>query len=180
MDALAKIKKLREMTLVGIAECKEALHKTAGDFDKALALLRERGARISEKKAERKTQQGVVEAYIHFSGQVGALVEVNCETDFVARTDVFKEFAKNLALHIAAVSPRYVKQEDVPGDSVSALSQEERSAFIKEKCLMEQAFVKDNSKTIKDYLHDTVAKTGENIVIRRFTRFALGEYEETT
>lgn len=179
MDVLQKIKKLREMTLVGINECKEALHKAAGDFDKALALLRERGARISLKKAERKAQQGLIETYVHFSGNMGALVEVNCETDFVARTDVFKEFAKNVAMHIAAVAPLYVKPEDVPGDVLSGLSKEEKDAFIKEKCLMEQPFVRDNAKTIRDYLHDTVSKVGERVVIKRFKRFALGEYEET-
>jgi len=179
MDALQKIKKLREMTLVGIAECKEALHKAAGDFEKALALLRERGARISLKKAERAARQGRIEAYVHFSGNMGALVEVNCETDFVARTDVFKEFTKNIAMHIAAVSPLYVKPEDIPGDAFNGLSPEEKSAFIKERCLMEQPFVKDTAKTIGDYLNETVSKVGERVVIKRFQRFALGEHEET-
>jgi len=122
MDALQKIKKLREMTLVGIAECKEALHKAAGDFEKALALLRERGARISRKKAERAARQGLIEAYVHFSGNMGALVEVNCETDFVARTDVFKEFAKNVAMHIAAASPLGVVAEDITQEVIDVLA----------------------------------------------------------
>jgi len=180
MDDLQKIKKLREMTFVGIAECKDALHKSSGDFDKALSILRERGARISEKKADRKAQQGLVESYIHFSGKVGSLVEVNCETDFVARTDVFKDFVKNLSVHVAAAAPLYLAAENVPGDVVSKFSQEEKTAYIKEKCLMEQPFVKDNSKTIREYLQSTIGQTGENMVIRRFTRFALGEYEENT
>lgn len=180
MDELQKIKKLREVTFVGIAECKEALHKSGGDFDKALSILRERGARVSEKKAARKTQQGIIDAYVHFSGTMAAMVEVNCETDFVARNELFKEFVRNLSVHVAASAPRYISSEEIPHDVLIKFSPAEKTQFIKEQCLLEQAFVKDNAMTIRQYLQSIIGQIGENIVIRRFARFALGEYEETT
>lgn len=170
---VAKIKKLREVTSSGISECKKALEEAGGDFDKALEILKKRGAAILEKKGGRQTKQGVIEAYVHFSGNLGALVEVNCETDFVARTDVFKKFAKDIALQVAAMEPKYLTAEEIPSEEKEKV--ENIDEYIKQVCLLEQPFVKDNSLTIKDYLRQVVSQLGENIAIKRFVRFSLGE-----
>ncbi len=169
--SLPDIKKLREMTSLGISECKKALQETKGDFDRALAILKKKGAQIMEKKKDRATSQGLVESYIHFGGNLGSLVEVNCETDFVARTEVFKKFVKDIAMQVAAVNPKYLKKEDVPADELSKSDDQEK--YVKEHCLLEQLFVKDNALTVSEYLRQVVSQTGENIVIKRFSRFSL-------
>ncbi len=169
--SLADIKKLREMTALGINECKKALNDSKGDFDKALKVLKEKGAQVMDKKKDRVTSQGVIEAYVHFGGNLGALVEINCETDFVARTEVFKKFAKDIAMQVAASSPRYLKREDVPQEVFAATDDKEQ--YVKENCLLEQFFIKDNSLTVNDYLKQVVSQTGENVIIKRFTRFSL-------
>ncbi len=171
--SLDKIKKLRDATSLGISECKKALAEAEGDYDKALGILKKRGIEVSAKKKERVASQGVVEAYVHFSGKLGALVEVNCETDFVARTDIFKKFAKDLAMHIAAANPLYVNKEDVPEEELE--NAKDKEAFIKEACLLLQGFVKDSSQTVHDYLQQVISQTGENVVIKRFVRYSLGE-----
>ena len=176
MSGLAQIKKLRDMTLQGINDCKKALKEADGDFDKALKLLRERGAQIMDKKQSRTASQGIIDAYVHFGGNLGSLVEVNCETDFVARTEVFKKFVKDVAMQVAAASPDYVQKDDIPKDVAAGISNIDQ--YIKEKCLMDQQFVKDGSKTMTDYLRDVVSQTGENIIIKRFERFVLGESDE--
>ena len=169
------IKKLRDMTSLGIKDCKSALKEAKGDFDKALKILREKGAQVMAKKSSRATSQGLVDAYVHFGGNLGALVEVNCETDFVANTEVFKKFVKDLAMLVAAASPKYMKREDV--DQNELAKNETMDDYAKENCLLEQLFVKDNKITISDYLKEVVSQTGENIIIRRFERFCLGEDE---
>lgn len=170
---LEKIKQLRELTSVGINECKKALEESGGDLEKALKILKQRGAQIMEKKSSRKAKEGIIEAYIHFGKNLGALVEVNCETDFVARTEVFKEFAKNIAMQIAACGAKYIKKEDIPQEVLDKI--ENKEEFIQKYCLLSQPFIKDNSKTVEDYLKEVIAQTQENIVIRRFARFVLGE-----
>jgi len=171
--SLDKIKRLREATSLGIKDCKKALMESDGNFDKALQILKEKGVRVMQKKGGRKTSQGLIEAYVHFGGNLGALVEVNCETDFVARTEVFKKFAKDLAMHVAALAPKYVRQEDIPPQELAGV--EDKETYIKENCLCEQCFIKDNGVTIGDYLQEVVSQTGENVVINRFSRFSLGE-----
>ena len=170
--SLDTIKRLREMTSVGINECCKALSDADGDFDKALKALRERGASIMEKKSGRIASQGLIESYIHFSGNLGALVEVNCETDFVARTEIFKKFAKDVAMQVAACGAKYLKKEDVPAEALAKA--ENADEYKKQFCLMEQPFVKDTRLTMAGYLQNVVAQIGENVVIRRFTRFSLG------
>jgi len=159
------IKELREQCGAGVMECRTALMESEGDLEKALQLLKEKGFQKAEKKAERVTLQGLVEAYIHAGGRIGAMVEVNCETDFVARTDEFKMLAHNIAMQVAAMSPVCVTEEEMPeGDDL-----EPETA-----CLLRQPYIKDPSLTIKDLIVETVAKTGENIRVRRFARFELG------
>tara|TARA_B100000315_G_C14517437_1_gene559857 strand:+ start:633 stop:1160 length:528 start_codon:yes stop_codon:yes gene_type:complete len=173
--SLTEIKKLREMTSLGINECKKALSESEGDFDKALTILRNRGTQMLAKKSSRTTSEGLVDSYIHFGGNLGALVEINCETDFVARTEVFKKFVKDVAMQVAAASPSYISKDDVPQDLMKDL--EDPDSFIKESCLTEQSFIKNNKISIGDYLKEIVSKSGENIVIRRFVRFGVGEDE---
>ncbi|MFH0772653.1 MAG: translation elongation factor Ts [Candidatus Omnitrophota bacterium] len=164
-----EVKKLRESTGAGFMDCKEALTKSGGDFDKAVIVLKEKGLKIALNKSSRVANAGLICSYIHHDGRIGVLTEVNCETDFVARTDDFQRFAKDIALQVASTRPKYVKREDAPAD----LSEDE----IKQLCLLEQPFVKDASVLIKDYLTQIIAKIGENIVIRRFTRYQLGYTE---
>ena len=171
------IKKLREMTGFGISDCKKALVESKNDLDKALRLLREKGAKILEKRAAKKAKEGIVEAYVHFSQNLGTLVEVNCESDFVARNDDFKKFAKDISMHIAAMAPKYVERDQVSSQEVKALSKEEKEEFYKKHCLLDQAYVKDNAVTIGDYLKNLATKFKENIRISRFVRFSLGEDE---
>lgn len=167
------IKQLRDMTCSSVAHCKKALEEAKGDIKKAAEILRKKGLEIAAKKSERSAKEGRVEAYVHLGNKIGVLVEVNCESDFVARNSDFCQFTKDLSMQIAACSPAYLKKEEVPKDVLEA----ERSAdeFYKNNCLLEQPFVKDPSITIKDYLGSIVAKLGENIVIRRFIRYKIGE-----
>ena len=171
--SLELIKQLRESTSLGISDCRRALEDSEGDMNKAKDILKKKALDMAEKKSDRQAKAGKVSSYIHFDGKIGVLAEINCETDFVAKNEEFIKFSSDVALHIAALNPRYVKREDVPQEVIKEFAQPE--AFYKESCLLEQAFVKDPSRTIKDYLNSLVAKIGENIVIRRFTRFQLGQ-----
>src|SRR2546423_1760451 len=155
------IKELRERTGAGVMDCKRALEKTAGNVDKAAAVLMEQGITNAEKKASRVTAQGLVESYIH-AGRIGAIVEVNCETDFVARTEEFKELAHNLAMQIVAANPKVVAEDDVD---------EDETGLPTETVLMLQPYIKDPSKSIRQLINETIGKTGENIQVRRFMRF---------
>lgn len=160
------IKELRERTGAGIMDCKRALEETSGDLAKAEELLAQQGIASAVKKATRSTEEGIVESYIHSGGRIGVLLEVNCETDFVARTDDFKDLAHDIAMQVAAMSPSYVSSDDVPDgeDAESA-----------ETVLMHQPFIKDPSKSVQDLVNEGIGKLGENIRVRRFTRFSLGE-----
>ena len=190
------IQDLRARTGVGMMDCKKALTETNGDMDKAIEYLREKGIATAAKKQGRIASEGIVDSYIHMGGKVGVLVEVNCETDFVARGDTFKEFVHDVALQIAAARPSYVTKEEVPASEVEhekeilkaqALNEGKPAAivdrmvegrvqkFYKDVCLMEQDFVKDPSKTITQLLNETISKTGEKITIRRFVRYEMGE-----
>lgn len=192
----ASIKELREKTGAGMLDCKKALEEAGGNMEKAIEILREKGLSAAAKKAGRIATEGLVESYIHAGGRIGVLVEVNCETDFVAKTDEFKSFVKDIAMQVAGASPRYVRREEVPQDELDkerevlkaqALNEgkpahiadkivEGRlSKFYEENCLMEQQFIKDPDKTIADLVNEKIAKIGENISIRRFVRFELGE-----
>ena len=171
--SLEAIKELRELTNCGIIDCKKALAEAKGDLDKAKAILREKGLQMALKKASRTANEGRVEAYIHNGNKIGVIVEVNCETDFVARNEAFGVFTKDLAMHIAAMAPKYIKKDDVPADELPV--EAEKAEFIKANVLLEQAFVKDPSKSIQDLLNELIAKIGENIVIGRFIRYKIGE-----
>lgn len=171
--SLNLIKELREMTSSSVAHCKKALEETKGDIKKAAELLRKQGLEIAAKKQSRAAKEGRVEAYVHLGNKIGVLVEVNCESDFVARNSDFCQFTKDLSMQIAACSPAYLKSEDVPKDILE--HEKNKEEFFKNNCLLEQPFVKDPSITIKDYLGSIVAKLGENIVIRRFIRYKIGE-----
>ena len=192
----ALVKQLREKTGAGIMDCKEALTESDGDMEKAVAFLRKKGLATAAKRAGRAMSEGVVHSYIHTGGKIGVLVEVNCETDFVAKTDDFQDLAKNIAMHIAATSPLGINEEDVPEDVVEkekeiyraqALEQGKPekildkiidgklSKFFKENCLMNQPYVRNPDITIADLLNEAIAKIGENISIRRFTRYQIGE-----
>ena len=192
----ALVKELRERTGAGMMDCKKALSATDGDLEKAIDFLREKGLAAAAKKAGRVAAEGLVEAYIHGGGRIGVLIEVNCETDFVAKTDAFKELVKDIAMHIAATNPSYLKREEVPTAELeheqAVLAEQARNEgkpekiiekmvagriekYYKEVCLMEQPFVKDPDKTISDLITESIAKIGENISIRRFTRYQLGE-----
>lgn len=192
----ALVKELRERTGAGMMDCKKALAATEGDMDKAIDFLREKGLAAAAKKAGRIAAEGLVESYIHAGGRIGVLVEVNCETDFVAKTDAFKSLVKDIAMHIAAANPSYLRREEVPAAELEhekmVLSEQARNEgkpekiiekmvtgriekYYKEVCLLEQPFVKDPDKTISDLITESIAKIGENIAIRRFTRYQLGE-----
>ena len=189
------VKRLREQTGAGMMDCKKALTESNGDFDKAVDVLRKKGLAAAEKKAGRKASEGLILSYIHMD-KIGVLVEVNCETDFVARTDDFHRFVKDIAMHIAAANPRYLSREDIPGDIiereksiyreqtkdrpehvVEKIVEGKLEKFYAENCLVDQIFVKDpnQKKKIRDIVTEMVAKFGENIIIRRFTRYQLGE-----
>jgi len=160
------VKELRLLTGAGVLECKRVLEEVEGDLEKAAELLRERGFAKAESKASRETREGLVDAYIHNGNRVGAIIEVNCESDFVARTDDFQGLVHNLAMQVAAMSPEYVDKEDIPegeDDSAEGL------------CLMEQPFIRDPSVTVRELVRDAIARLGENIRVRHFTRYALGE-----
>ena len=152
-------------TGAGIMDCKKALLETDGNMEKAAEVLNQRGLALARKKADRTANQGIIEAYVHQGGQIGAIVEVNCETDFVARTDEFKELAHSLALQIVAMSPQFISQEEIPPRA---------DTDPQAACLLLQPFIRDPDKTIQDIITETIAKVGENVKVRRFTRFELG------
>ena len=159
------VKELREQSGAGIMECRDALIGSRGDLKKAAQTLKEKGLLKAEKKAHRATTQGLVEAYVHAGGRIGAIIEVNCETDFVARTDEFKELAHDLAMQVAAMSPQFILKEEVPEGS----NVEPQAA-----CLLLQPYIKDPAKTVQDVVVEAIARVGENIKVGRFTRFELG------
>ncbi len=161
-----KVKELRNQSGAGIMECRNALLETKGHIEEAIQILKQRSLFKAEKKKERSTSQGLVETYVHTGGRIGAMVEVNCETDFVARTDEFKELAHHLAMQVAAASPQFISGEAVP-EGVDADHQE--------ACLLLQPYIKDPGKTVQDIITETIAKVGENIKVSRFARFELGE-----
>ncbi|MFA5231675.1 MAG: elongation factor Ts [Candidatus Omnitrophota bacterium] len=172
-NSLSAIKELRDMTCSSIAHCRKALEEAKGDIKQAAILLRKQGLEIAAKKQSRAAKEGRIDCYIHHGNKMGALVEVNCESDFAAKNDEFIKFTKDLAMHIAASSPSYIKKEDVPEDVLQ--HEKSKEDYYKNNCLLEQVFVKDQSLTIKDYLGSIVGKIGENIVIRRFIRYKIGE-----
>tara|TARA_B110000014_G_scaffold231341_1_gene193352 strand:- start:4522 stop:5025 length:504 start_codon:yes stop_codon:yes gene_type:complete len=159
------IKDLRARTSAGVMDCKKALEETEGDVDKAESLLREKGIASAANKAGRDTDQGLVDTYIHSGGRIGAMIEINCETDFVARTDDFASLAHDIAMQVAAMSPTLLAIEEAS----------ENDNVTEDQCLLSQPFIKDPSKTIQDLINETVGKLGENIRVRRFQRFSLGE-----
>ncbi len=189
-----QIKKLRELTGAGVLEAKRTLEEHNGDFDQALALLKEKGMQAAAKKTERVAKEGVIETYVHAGGKMGVMLELNCETDFVARVQEFQELAHNLALQIAALKPLYVSPADIPAE---VLAEQKRlfaeaaegkpanlvekivagklESYYKDHCLLRQPFVRDDKTTVNDLINATITKVGENIVVRRFTRFELGE-----
>src|SRR5205823_12626336 len=188
------VKRLREKTNAGFMDCKRALVESAGDLEKAETILRTKGIATAAKKATRATKEGIVASYIHLQGKVGVLVEVNCETDFVARNENFRGFVKDITLHIAAAHPLYVSREQVPSKIVEAeraiyeaqvqdkpanvlgkIVEGKLDKFYSAVCLLEQAFIKNPDQTIKELLNAKIAELGENIVIRRFTRYLVGE-----
>jgi elongation factor Ts len=190
-----KVKELRDKTNAGMMDCKKALKETSGDLEKAIVYLREKGLAVARKRADRAASEGVIQSYIHTGGRLGVMLEVNCETDFVAKTPEFNEFAKNLAMQIAAANPMAIGREDLDAEIVEKekgilMAQARESGkpdnvlekmlegrlkkFFGEVCLLEQAYVKNPDLTIQDYLNEMRAKTGENIIIRRFTRYQLG------
>jgi len=171
--SLDLIKELRVLSQASISDCKEALEETRGNLEKAVKFLRKRGLEIAQAKKERSANEGRVESYVHTGNKIGVLLEVNCETDFVARNTDFCQFTKDLAMQIAACNPRYLRKEDVPEKAIDKAINKEQ--FYKDNCLLEQAFIKDPSITIKDLLADLIAKVRENIVISRFIRYKLGE-----
>lgn len=188
------VKTLREKTNVGMMECKTALTEAGGDLEKAETILRKKGIAKADKKADRQTKEGIIASYIHLAGRVGVLIEVNCETDFVAKNENFREFVKDITLHIAASNPRFLQREDVPAEfiakerEIAAEQVKGKPANIVDKivdgklekvfaenCLLEQAFIKNPDVTIRDLLKSKIAELGENLVIRRFVRYAVGE-----
>lgn len=170
------VKELRDRTGAGIMDAKRALQSANGDMEKAMAVLRQQGLDRAEKKTGRVAAQGLVECYIHGGGRIGALVELNCETDFVARTDEFKTLAHDLAMQIAATDPRYIAASDIPDEEFARGEAEfgDREAFVKQVALLSQPFIKDPKRSIEMVIKDHIAKLGENIVVRRFARFELG------
>ena len=190
------VKELREKTGAGILDCQKALTENGNDIDKSIDYLRQKGLAAAAKKAGRETNQGLVHAYIHMGGKIGVLIEVNCETDFVARNEEFRSFVNDLALQVAAAKPSFVRREEIPADVVDrekaiyegqAKEMDKPPAawqkiidgkldkFFQENCLMEQSFIKDPAVTVKDLLSQKISKIGENMNIRRFTRYQLGE-----
>lgn len=190
------VKKLREKTGAGFKDCKTALEECGGDFDKAVDELRKKGIAVATKKADKATSQGIILSYVHAGDQVGVLVEVNCQTDFAARTPEFREFAHNVAMQIAAMRPRWVSRDDVPADAqdreravlieqaknegkpeaiAEKMVEGRMRKFFEEYCLLDQKYIRDDSMTINDLLLNLTAKTGELVVVRRFVRYQVGE-----
>ncbi|PIU41402.1 MAG: translation elongation factor Ts [Candidatus Omnitrophica bacterium CG07_land_8_20_14_0_80_42_15] len=191
---LDAIKELREKTSAGMMDCKRALKEANGDINKAIEILRKKGIALASKKASRTAKDGVIESYIHLGSKIGVLLEVNCESDFVARNKDFKIFVKDVAMQIAASHPRYISKEDVPVDVIEKekeiikaqmkgkpenviekIAEGKLEKFYEEACLLNQPFIKDMNIKVRDYLTSMVAKIGENIVVRRFTRYQVGE-----
>jgi len=193
-STIEKIRQLREETAAGMMDVKRALEESDGDLDGARRVLRERGQAIAAKKSARETHEGLIEAYIHFNGKLGVLVEVDCETDFVARTPEFKEFARNVALHVASMNPAAVSPEDIsqevldeersiaqkqaaemgkPENITQRIVEGRMNKFVSERALLTQDYVKEPDKTVGDLLQETIQKLGENIVVRRFVRYEL-------
>lgn len=191
-----QIKKLRDLTGAGVLDAKRTLEEFKGDYDKALAVLKEKALKSAEKKSDRIAKQGLVESYIHTGGRVGALVEINCETDFVARTPDFQELAHNIALQVAAAKPQFVSTDDIPAATIAEqkkifsdaalaegkpanivekIVQGKIDSYYREACLLKQPFIRDESMTVQDLVQAMIGKLGENIVVRRFARFELGE-----
>jgi elongation factor Ts len=198
MTAIAPetVKQLRDKTGAGMMDCKRALEETGGDIEKAIEHLRKKGAATAAKRADKAANQGVVESYIHAGGRIGAMVELNCETDFVAKTPEFKQLAHDIAMQITAMNPQYVSREQVektvvekeieiykshamnegkPANIADKIAQGRLDKYYQEVCLMEQSFIKDSGKTIKDLLDEQTGKVGEKVLIRRFKRFQLGD-----
>ena len=190
------VKELRERTGAGMMDCKRALVETDGDFDKAVTLLREKGLAAASKRAGRETAEGVVESYIHMGGRIGVLIEVNCETDFVAKTDQFRTLARDLAMQVAASRPLYVSRDEVPEDVIERERQIYRTQalnegkpekvadrivegklekFYQEVCLLDQPFIREPEKSVEELIRETIGLLGENITVRRFARFERGE-----
>jgi elongation factor Ts len=190
-----QVKELRELTGAGMMDCKRALQETGGDTEKAVEYLREKGLASAKKRSERTANQGLVGSYIHFNGSVGVLVEVNCETDFVANTDEFRNLVRDIALHIASLNPGWVASEDVPEELVAAerkiyeaqvpegkpdkvrdqIVEGKLKAFFKDNVLLDQPFVKEDSKSVGELVDEISAKVGEKVAVRRFVRYKLGE-----
>ena len=191
-----EVKELREKTGAGIMDCKAALKEAEGDMEKAIEILKKKGIAKAAKKASRVASDGLIGSYIHHGGKIGVLVEVNCETDFVAKTDDFKNLVNEIAMQIAASNPLYVKREDIPEEVlnkekevyraqalesgkpekiVDRIVEGKMEKYFKEVCLLEQPYIRDDEKTVKDLINETIAKVGENIVVRRFVRYVLGE-----
>ena len=196
MITAAMVKELRERTSAGMMDCKRALQETDGDIEKAVEVLREKGLAAAEKKASRIATEGLVDSYIHPDGRIGVLLEVNCETDFVAKTEEFQAFVRDIAMHIAAMNPKYLSRDEVPQEVidkekeilraqalnegkpekiVDRIVEGRMGKFFEENCLLEQAFVKDGDKTIQELVNAEISRVGENINIRRFVRFERGE-----
>jgi len=196
MVSASIVKELRERTGVGMMECKKALQETDGNMEKAIEYLRERGLAVAAKKASRIAADGIVESYIHAGGKIGVLLEVNCETDFVAKTNEFRTFVRDIAMHIAASNPKYLSRVEIAADViekekeilkaqainegkpekiVDKIVEGRIEKFYKDACLLEQPFVKDTDKTIQEFVTQMIATIGENINIRRFVRFQMGE-----
>lgn len=190
------VKELRDKTNAGMMDCKEALSSSGGDFEKAVEYLRKKGLSAATKRSSRAAKNGMVESYIHMGGKIGVMVEVNCETDFVGKTDNFREMVKDIAMHIAAANPTYLRPEDIPQDVmerergiyrdqaltsgkpekvVDKIIDGKISKFYEEVCLLNQKFVKDMDITVQTLVNNMIASTGENIIVRRFARFQLGE-----
>ena len=190
------VKELRERTGAGMMECKKALEEAHGDMERAIDLLRARGAAKAAKRAEREAREGAIASYVHMGGKIGVLVEIGCETDFVARNADFQALVRDIAMHVAASNPLALNPEDIPADVVARekavyletvknegkpekmwdrIVEGKLNKFFKENTLLDQPFVKDPDRTVRDYVTEVAAKTGENVVIRRFVRFALGE-----
>ena len=192
--SIEDIKKLKELTGVGLTDAKVALVEADGDFDKALQAMRKKGLTKAEKKADREALEGIIDSYVH-GGRIGVLVEVNCETDFVARTDGFKEFAHYIALQVASMNPVYVSEADIPAEEIKRVRDEALASealkskpaemaekivdgqvkkHFADKVLLNQAYIMNDSQTVGDFLKENIAKTGENLIVRRFTRIELG------
>ncbi|MDD5504571.1 MAG: translation elongation factor Ts [Candidatus Omnitrophica bacterium] len=191
---LDKVKQLREKTSAGMMECKKALSEAGGDMEKAIEILRKKGISLASKRSSRAAKEGLIVSYIHTNNKIGVLLEVNCETDFVARNSDFKNFVKELSMQIAATAPSYISRDDVPGDilekekdiiqeqnktkpaaALQKIIEGKLNSYYQEVCLLEQPYIKDQKIFIKDLLTGLIAKTGENIVVKRFTRYQLGQ-----